>query len=71
MEYGLLAHLVTLEERGDGGGNGFDIKRLGVGVDRRGVKAQPSTRDLQVRLVALELSSHTGELHVHLQEMTL
>ncbi len=66
MEYGLLAHLVTLEERGDGGGNGFDIKRLGVGVDRRGVETQPGTGDLGVHLVALEASSDTSELHVHL-----
>ena len=53
------------------GGDGFHMEGVGVGVDRRWVKEQPSTRDLQVHLVALELSSHTGELHVHLQEMTL
>ncbi len=29
-----------------GGGNGFDVERVGVSVDRRGVEAQPGTRDL-------------------------
>ncbi len=36
-----------------------------------GVEAQPGTRDLGVCLVALEASSDTSELHVHLQEVAL
>ncbi len=49
-----------------GGGNGFDIKGLGVSVGSRGVEVQPGTGDLGVHLVALETSSDTSELHVHL-----
>ncbi len=53
------------------GGNGFDIEGVGVGVGRRGMEVQPSTRDLCVCLIALEASSSTSELHIYLQEMVL
>ncbi len=53
------------------GGDRFDIKRVGVGVDRRGMETQPSTQDLRVGLIALEASSHTGKLHIYLQKTAL
>ncbi len=53
------------------GGDRFDIEGVGVGVGRRGVEMQPGTGDPGVRLVALEMSSDTSELHVHLQEAVL
>jgi len=42
---GLQVHLEALEGPGDEGGDGFNIKRMGVGVVRRGVETQPGARD--------------------------
>ena len=41
----LQARLAVVAMLGDGGGYGFNVERMGVGVSRRGVEAQPGTGD--------------------------